>query len=129
MKKVVIFMLFSAIVTTSLMAQENSPSLDKGTEFILGEVNAEGYAHIDFPRKNVIIKRGAIANFNALEGLKVEVAEVRSKNNTTEVVLKRKDGLNFFRFWPTVTADVDKAIAQGELKILKPKLEESIAEK
>ena len=125
--KIVVILMLGVILTTSSTAQENSPSLDKGTKFILGEVSAEGYAHIDFPRKNVIIKRGAIANFNSLEGVKVVVAEVRSKNNTTEVVLKRKDGLNFFRFWPTVTADVDKAIAQGELTMLKAKPEESIA--
>ncbi len=125
--KIVVILMLCVLVTTSSIAQENSPSLDKGTEFILGEVSAEGYAHIAFPRKNLIIKRGAVANFNALEGVKVVVAEVRSKNNTTEVVLKRKDGLNFFRFWPTVTADVDKAIAQGELTMPKIKPEESIA--
>ncbi|WP_273568293.1 hypothetical protein [Maribacter halichondriae] len=116
MKKAVIFIV-SIFMTVTLMAQESSDFVKKGTVLTLGPVSASGYKHIDFPRKNIIIKRGAIADFNNLEGRKVIVEEVQTENGTTEVVLKRKDGRNFFRFWTTVTTDIEKALAKGELKM------------
>jgi hypothetical protein len=101
--------------------------IDQGTILTLGTVSASGYGHIDFPRKNIIIKRGAIANFNALEGEKVRVKEVRSDNGATEVVLQREDGRNFFRFWPTVTADLEQALKKGELVLPKTRTLEYVA--
>ncbi|MGB7392769.1 MAG: hypothetical protein WA913_00100 [Pricia sp.] len=100
-----------------LFGQENTDMIQKGTVLTLGEVSASGYEHVDFPRKNFIIKRGAIANFNALHGEKVVVEDVLSKNGATEVVLERQNGRKFFRFWPTVTADLDQALKEGELKL------------
>ena len=41
-----------------------------------------------------------------------------NKNRITEAVLKRKNGLNFFRFYPSVTADIEKALAAGEISII-----------
>ena len=111
-----------------LHAQESTEMIQKGAILTLGPPSASGYQHIDFPRKNFIIKRGAIANFNNLEGKKVVVENVRSKNGITEVVLKRKDGRNFFRFWSSVEADFEKALAKGELFLPKSKKKESIAQ-
>ncbi|TLP75633.1 hypothetical protein ES765_14940 [Maribacter sp. ACAM166] len=100
--------------------------VENGTILTLGTANAAGYQHIDFPRKNIIIKRGAIANFNNLEGQKVVVTKVSSQNGNTAVTLKRKDGRNFFRFWPTITADFEKALVNKELKVPNTKREVSI---
>ena len=111
-----------------LQAQENPDIIEKGTVLTLGKVAASSYQHIDFPRKNIIIKRGAIANFNNLEGRKVVVEEVSSLNGKTTVILKRKDGRNFFRFWPTVSSDIEMALLKGELKILETKRDDSIAD-
>ena len=111
-----------------LQAQENPDVIEKGTVLTLGKVAASSYQHIDFPRKNIIIKRGAIANFNNLEGRKVVVEEVSSLNGKTTVILKRKDGRNFFRFWPTVSSDIEMALMKGELKILETKRDDSIAD-
>jgi hypothetical protein len=126
MKKAVILIL-SIVMTTALMGQESMNSVEKGTVLTLGPVSATGYQHIDFPRKNIMIKRGAIANFNNLEGRKVVVEEILTESGSTKVTLKRKDGINFFRFWPTVTTDIDNALAKGELKLQKAKREDSIA--
>ena len=111
-----------------LQAQENPDVIEKGTVLTLGKVATSSYQHIDFPRKNIIIKRGAIANFNNLEGRKVVVEEVSSLNGKTTVILKRKDGRNFFRFWPTVSSDIEMALLKGELKILETKRDDSIAD-
>ncbi|MGB5437128.1 MAG: hypothetical protein WBM98_14630 [Maribacter sp.] len=111
-----------------LHAQDNSSVIEKGTVLTLGNVTASSYQHIDFPRKNIIIKRGAIADFNNLEGRKVFVEEIVTANGKTKVTLKRKDGRNFFRFWPTVTSDIEMALAKGELKMPNTKREDSIAD-
>lgn len=102
-----------------LQAQENLDSIEKGTVLTLGTATPSGYTYIDFPNNNIIIKRGAIAHFNQLEGRKVVVEEVLSKNGKTEVTLRPKDGRNFFRFWPTITAHLEKAMEKGELKLSK----------
>lgn len=102
-----------------LQAQENNEIIKKGTVLALGPTNASGYKHIHFPRKNFIIKHGAIANFNGLMGKNLVVYRIETnKFGMTNAVLKRKDGLKFFRFYPTVSADVDKALEKGELRIV-----------
>lgn len=111
-------MAFLAAMTTS-HAQESTQILVEGDIVTLGEPQGSDYQHIDFPRKNFIIKHGAIANFNALVGKKLVVEGIEmNKNGTPEAVLRRKDGLKFFRFYPTVTADVQGALVDGELKIV-----------
>ena len=110
-----------------LQAQTNSSVIEKGTVLTMGKVTASSYQHIDFPRKNIIIKRGGIADFYNLEGRKVLVEDVVTENGKTIVTLKRKDGRNFFRFWPTVSSDIEMALAKGELKMLETKSRESIA--
>ncbi len=126
MKKAVIFIVHICM-TITLTAQKNIDIVEKGTILKLGQVSASSYQYIDFPRKNIIIKRGAIADFNNLEDRKVVVEEVSTLNGKTTVILKRKDGCNFFRFWPTVTSDIEMALAKGELKMLETKREDSIA--
>lgn len=126
MKKAVIFIV-SIFLTSAMMAQENRSSVQKGAILTLGPVSAVGYQHIDFPRKNIIIKRGAIADFNSLEGRKVIVEKVQVEDGTTIATLRLKDGRDFFRFWPTVTTDIDNAIVKGELKLQKETRQELIA--
>ena len=116
MKKAVIFIV--SMCFTTLMSQVNSNDVKIGTELTLGPVSASGYEHIHLPRKNFIIKRGAIANYNNLEGRTVVVADIITTDGKTEFILKRKDGLNFFRFWPSLNSDAEKALAIGELRIL-----------
>jgi hypothetical protein len=117
MKKALIF-IFSMCLTSTLMAQTDYTDIEIGMELTLGPVSASGYQHIDLPRKNFIIKRGAIADYNNLEGRKVVVTDILTTNGRTEVVLKRKDGLKFFRFWPSIHSDAEKALANGELRVL-----------
>lgn len=116
MRKVVILVV-SILMTTQLIGQENMTGIEKGDVMKLGPVSAAGYQHIDFPRKNIIIKRGAIANFNSLVGEKVIVQNMeKDRSGTYIATLTRKDGLNFFRFFPEVKANISKALESGELK-------------
>lgn len=100
-----------------IFAQETSHNLRKGDVVILADRKGTAYRHLDFPRKNIIIKRGAIADFNNLIGKKLVVERIETTTDgITIAVLKRKDGLNFFRFYPRVRADIEKALTEGELK-------------
>lgn len=121
MKKAVIF--FDSIgITPPLISQEHTNIDEKGDELNLRLVSAAEYQHFDFPRKNIILNRGAIADFKNPLGRKVVVEEVLSENDgITQAVLERKDGYNFFRFRPVVTADIEKALANGERKMSKTK--------
>lgn len=119
MRKVLLLMAFLATIPI-LKAQEKPPQLAAGNIVTLGEPVGIRYRHLNFPRKNFIIKRGAIANFNALVGIKLEVIDLEvGQKGATFVTLKRKDGQHFFRFFPTVTAHLEKAVAAREIKLLR----------
>lgn len=124
MKRLTFLMLFLAF-TGFLQAQEIENSVTKGDILRLGTPSGATYQHLDFPRKNIIIKRGAIADFNNLIGKQLIVENwITNEDGFTEVILRRDDGLNFFRFYPTVKANLENALAKGELKITENKKED-----
>lgn len=103
-----------------LQGQTMDYNIAVGDVLVLGAPNGSTYTAVDFPRRNTIIKRGAIADFNALIGKRVFVEQLLTdEEGQTKVTLKRADGLNFFRFLPNVEANVSKAIALGELKTIR----------
>jgi hypothetical protein len=115
-KSLLFIVLFA--MTSWMNAQETYPNLVKGDIVILGNPKGSDYHYIDFPRKNSIIKRGAIANFNALIGKKLVVEHIETnKTGTVVASLKRKDGQKFFRFFPTVKANLNGALNSGEIKL------------
>ncbi|MBT8314298.1 MAG: hypothetical protein KJP26_07535 [Maribacter sp.] len=119
MRKSILFMAFLFCISM-LKAQSTDHSSIEGDILMLGEPSGASYTAIKFPRKNIIIKRGAIANFNSLLGKKLVVEKIETNSDGMEIsTLRRKDGLNFFRFFPEVKADLSKAIESGELKIVK----------
>lgn len=129
MKKAIFFMAF-LFCTSGLIAQSDTYDFVEGDILELGEASGSRYTSIDFPRKNIIIKRGAIADFNNLIGKKLTIQEIHNdKKGEVIAVLKRTDGLNFFRFYPQVEAHLSKAIASGELKMVDDNRQGAIAQK
>jgi len=115
MRKSFLFMIF---FSTALMlsAQTTSNVLTEGETVVLGKPSGADYQNIEFPRKNIIIKRGAIPNFNALVGEKLIVESIETdKNGNSKAILKRKDGRKFFRFYQTVEADLSSALESREI--------------
>ncbi|MEO1012289.1 MAG: hypothetical protein AAFX53_13355 [Bacteroidota bacterium] len=116
MKTVVCSLIF-ALAAFSSNAQSDSDLVQVGDVLTIGTAENGNFNHIDFPRKNLIIKRGGIANMKSVYGNVVVVTDVKSMNDgNTEVVLKRKDGRKFFRHLASVKADLENALADGELK-------------
>ncbi|MFH6603390.1 hypothetical protein ACEZ3G_07875 [Maribacter algicola] len=109
-----LFLSFGAI----LKAQDKEGTISEGDIVVLAQTAGSNYRYIHFPRKNFIIKRGAIANFNELVGKKLIVAQIETdKDGNLNATLRRKDGHNFFRFYPTVKAEISKALQNGELRM------------
>ncbi|WP_165748277.1 hypothetical protein [Cellulophaga sp. Z1A5H] len=117
MKTFIIF-IFMAMYTLSGHSQKTTANLEEGTIVILTNINGEHYKHIDFPRKNFIIKRGALADFNSLAGTKLVIKEYKATKGTNQIaLLSRQDDKPFFRFFSSVEANIEQAIESGELKM------------
>jgi hypothetical protein len=95
-----------------MFAQE----VEVGDIFVLGKSEGAQYEHILFPRKNIIIKRGGIADMKQMAGLQVEVTAYSydSKGNAL-ISLRRTDGGKFFRSFREIKARYEPAIEDGEL--------------
>lgn len=117
MKKYILAFTFS-IFAMGLYAQSSSKvDIEVGDTFEIGRPDADQYQHIDFPKPNLIIKRGGLANYKRVEGNKVTVTSVKEKKDGTLLVkLKKADGSRFFGSHWQVAANVKEAMASGELR-------------
>lgn len=87
-----------------------------GDIFVLGKTDGAQYEHIITPRKNIIIKRGGIADMKQVAGLEVEVtAFTYDSSGNALVTLRRTDGGTFFRAFREIKARFEPAIESGEL--------------
>lgn len=116
-KKLAFALLFSASL---LQAQEevktNTSKVQIGDVLEIGTSKRMDYKHINFPRANFIIKRGGLANYKGLKGDRVVVTAIETnKDGSTKIKIKRKDGGRFFGSHTVVSADINNALAAGEL--------------
>ncbi|WP_405247915.1 MULTISPECIES: hypothetical protein [unclassified Cellulophaga] len=112
------FIIFIFMAMFTLGGHSQTTSLQEGTVVVLANPNGEHYKHIDFPRKNFIIKRGALADFNSLVGTKLVIKEYKAISDHNQIAsLIRQDGKPFFRFFSSVDANIEQAIESGELKV------------
>lgn len=111
----------------SLHAQEIRTSIDVGDVLVLQKPKGGEFVHVQFPRKNMIIKQGGIANMKPLYGQKVLVTRVdQIPYGNTEVVLRPVNGRRFFGYLSSVKAHLDLALAAGELMPVQPKQKEAL---
>lgn len=113
------FLLFCFAVCTlqNIQSQNNYNDLvEVGDELVIAKKSGQRYQHIDVPRMNFIIKRGGIANMSSLENRTVTITEIGDGANPS-ITFKNADGRKFFRVYHTLTANLNRAIESGELKI------------
>lgn len=116
----------SLLFTIGLFNVQAQNSFEVGDILILGQPTGNSYKYIHFPKNNIIIKRGAIVNFNNLAQEKLLVHKLSTnKEGDTVAVLKKKNGKKFFRFFTNVQANLTKALYNGELKL--PEKENALA--
>ena len=95
-----------------MLAQE----VEVGDIFVLGEMEGPYYQHVLLPKKNIIIKRGGIADMKQITGLQVEVAAFSfDSSGNALVTLRRIDGGKFFRAFREIKARYELAVSAGEL--------------
>ncbi|WP_040280882.1 hypothetical protein [Psychroserpens damuponensis] len=114
MKKLLFIFLLSGFFSISF-AQE-TPKI--GDILQINEPKAQTYHHIDFPKPNILIKRGTVTGYKSVYGTTVVVSKIETnKDGSTYVILKRKDDTKFFGYLSKVKANYSKSIASGELSI------------
>ncbi len=115
MKKGLLFMIF-LISFGLLYAQDTESQVKIGDTFTINKPENSSFQFVYFPRKNIIIKRGGIANMRSVDNQKVLVSAIAfTKGGQTLVTLKKVDGGRFFRSFPQVSANLEKALEVGEL--------------
>ncbi len=114
MKRINIFLLFM-FFSLALNAQD-SGNIKIGETLEIGDAKTFGYAHIEFPRANFILKKGGRLNFNRLPETKVIITDIKPSGANDQIVtLERGDGKKFFGNFTTVKAHYQLATESGEL--------------
>ncbi|WP_282043442.1 hypothetical protein [Winogradskyella flava] len=114
MKKIFFTLLFFGCCF--LISAQTEPKV--GDELIIEAQDGPTYHHIKFPKLNILVKRGKVANYKSVHGNVVIIDDViTDKDNNTYVVLKKKDGSKFFGFLTKVKANYEKSIASGEMVV------------
>ncbi|MBS9462411.1 hypothetical protein KIM67_08320 [Flagellimonas sp. 389] len=119
MKKPILFLIALVLSAYSLMAQQQEDYSDLvkvGDELLIDTPSASSYQHINVPRKNFIIKRGGVPDMKTLKSSVVTVTKISNDENPI-ITFKKANGKKFFRVYKTLTADLNSAVASGEIQI------------
>ena len=121
--------LFSLAMVQFGFAQEKFDDMVAvGDELTIGRPSQSNYQFINIPRKNFIIKRGGIASLGSIMNKKVIITEInQDKNEVTQITFRTKNGSKFFKVYRTLSADLNKAISNGELQLKKATSKSEIA--
>lgn len=118
MKKPILFLVAFALSVYSLTAQQENYAdlVEIGDELVIDAPSASSYQHINVPRKNFIIKRGGIPDMKTLKSSVVTITKI-SDDESPVITFKKANGKKFFRVYKTLTADLNAAVASGEIQI------------
>ncbi|MBU3024242.1 hypothetical protein [Zobellia galactanivorans] len=115
-KYLVVFFFSANLLHAQGDTHKKGEQVKVGDVLEIGAPTSQKYKHIELPRANFIIKRGGLANYKSLKGNKVVVTSIEEgKDGATEIKIKRKDGGRFFGSHTLISADIDDALASGEL--------------
>ncbi len=117
MKTKFLILALALALSYGVNAQETYDDLVKvGDELTIGAPAGNSYEYLEVPKKNFIIKKGGIANLSSISKAKVTVTKLTyDKNSKAIVTLKRSNGSKFFNAFRTLKADLNGAVANGEL--------------
>lgn len=117
--------MFALFITTTMLvaqtAHEGYPKdIQVGTLIKIGKPKSAEYKDINFPRPNVILKRGGVIDFDRLQDQIVVVTSLKTtKNGITKIRIEREDKNRFFMSHTSVSANLTRALVSGELMVLK----------
>ena len=120
MKKNIRFAIALLFFTFTLYSQTKPIPIAVGDVFVVGAVENYNYTYINFPKPNIIIKKGGLVNFKNVVGKKVVVTSIKEKKNGTLVAtIQLASKRLFFKSHKTVTVKINKALQHKELLRLK----------
>ena len=96
-----------------ITVKQNLPKV--GDVLIVNATSNTKYNHVYFPKLNFLVKKGKLATYKPIHGVKVVVKEVINKNDNVYVVLEKKDNTKFFDYQKQVKANYTNSINSGEL--------------
>jgi len=116
--KNVFILFFVAIFSSSLIsAQKSDNNFKKGDVFIISKVENNNYKHIYFPKKNFIIKKGGIVNFENVYEQNIEIVSTKTdKKGNLIATIKLVSGKRFFNSHKYLKANISRALLEKELK-------------
>lgn len=123
MKHLFTFLTF-VIICIGVNGQEDLHEIAVGDLLTFEKTSNLPFEHIHFPRTNFIIKRGGIATYKNLNGVKVKVVEIYDDN---VVKLTSLSGKKFFNKFAYVKADLIKALQKKELHYVDLRKQSAIA--
>ncbi|ETN94739.1 hypothetical protein SAMN04487906_1519 [Zhouia amylolytica] len=117
MRKIIILLFLGFAV--GVYANENEKEwqdVKVGDTFIISEASAHEYQHLQFPKRNIILKKGGTPDYKSVEGNRVQVTEITTEADGDVIVtLERTDGTKFYNRYKTVKANISDAVSSGEL--------------
>ncbi|MDP5044185.1 MAG: hypothetical protein NWQ06_04305 [Leeuwenhoekiella sp.] len=118
--KTILFTMLIAFGSLSLQAQKqcDTPDLKVGDVLkISGDTNTT-FQHINFPKKNFIIKRGGIVDYKKLNNKEVEITGVQHEEGCiSKIDVKLADGSKFFNAVSAVSINLKGALSTGEVTL------------
>ena len=106
MKKNLLIAIALIFFTVTLYSQNISSPIAVGDVFVVGALENNNYTYINFPKLNIIIKKGDLVNFK-----NVVVTSIKEKRNGTLVAtIQLTSKRLFFKSHKTVTVKIKEAI-------------------
>lgn len=111
--KCTIILLTFFLFSNSAFNQAKYENLKPGDILSINKDSNTPFHHLYFQKSNFIIKRGAIANYKALDDMKVKIEEISQESI---VKLTPLNGNKFFNVFSYVRANLQKALESNELE-------------
>jgi hypothetical protein len=116
MRNYIFIALLLSLFSEIIYSQTSETIVSIGDQFLISNAYPNSYKHINFPKANLIIKRGGIFNYNSIKGAKVVVTELKKKKNDLWIAtIKLVNGKLFFNSHHYLTVEIYEAIKQKEL--------------
>lgn len=118
--KAILFTVILALGTLNIQAQGNceTPKVKTGDILKLSGATNTQFEHINFPKKNFIIKKGGIVNYKKLNNKEVEVTDIEVVEGCiSKIDVKLADGSKFFNAVEVVSINLEGALSSGEVTL------------
>lgn len=99
-----------------MYAQNSNENIAEGDVFKISKVENDNYKHINFPKANLIRKKGGLPYYDAIVNEQVEITSIKKmKDGSVLATIKMTSGKRFFNSHKYVTVAINEALTSKEL--------------